>query len=401
MKYIKSRSLKKLFSLGRSSTSSFEVCSINNNNNNNNNNEEEEENNNKFEFSQDYSYDNYEYNYFPKPTWRCYSFEEIFDATNGFSSENMVGKGGYAEVYKGQLKDGKMVAVKKLINKGSNEERREKEFLSEIGTIGHVYHPNVSSLLGCCLDNGLFLLFPFSPLGSLSSLLHDQSSPLMEWGVRYKIAIGIAKGLNYLHKGCQRRIIHRDIKASNILLTQDFEPQISDFGLAKWLPTQWTHHSIAPIEGTVGYLAPEYFSHGIVDEKTDVYAFGVILLELISGRKPVDSSHLSLRTWAKPFLKKGEIEKLIDPRLEGVYDDTQIRRLAFAASLCVRSSTAWRPTMTEVVEIMMKGENNEERWEMPEKEEQNLDELWDFEDLECDEFDNSFSISLHTPISYS
>ncbi|KAK9715505.1 hypothetical protein RND81_06G169300 [Saponaria officinalis] len=379
MKHIKSRSFKKLFSLGRRSTSSLEDSGIIN--------EEEQK---IIEFSKNNSF-NSEYNYSTKPTWRCYSFEEIFVATNGFSSENLVGKGGYAKVYKGELKDGKMIAVKKL-NKGSNEERREKEFLSEIGTIGHVYHPNVSSLLGCCIDNGLYLLFPFSPLGSLSSLLHDESNSPMEWEVRYKIAIGTAKGLHYLHKGCQRRIIHRDIKASNILLTQDFEPQISDFGLAKWLPTQWTHHSIAPIEGTVGYLAPEYFSHGIVDEKTDVYAFGVLLLELISGRKPVDSSHLSLRTWAKPFLKRGEIEKLIDPRLEGAYDDLQIRRLVFAASLCIRSSTTWRPTMTEVVKIMMEGENNEERWEMPEKEEQNLDELWDFEDLEC-EFDSSSSPS--------
>ncbi|KAH9625814.1 hypothetical protein KSS87_020468 [Heliosperma pusillum] len=257
-----------------------------------------------------------------------------------------------------------MVAVKKL-NKSSNEDKREKEFLSEIGTIVHVYHPNVSSLLGCCIDNGFYLIFPFSPLGSLSSLLHDQSITPMEWEVRYKIAIGTAKGLHYLHKGCQRRIIHRDIKASNILLTQDFEPQISDFGLAKWLPTQWTHHSIAPIEGTVGYLAPEYFSHGIVDEKTD----------------------------AKPFLNKGEIENLIDPRLESAYDDIQIRRLAFVASLCIRSSPGWRPTMSEALEILTEKEIDKGKWEMSEKQE----ELWDFEDLKC-EFDDSsrsFSTSLH------
>ncbi|KAH9623084.1 hypothetical protein KSS87_001564 [Heliosperma pusillum] len=285
-----------------------------------------------------------------------------------------------------------MVAVKKL-NKSSNEDKREKEFLSEIGTIVHVYHPNVSSLLGCCIDNGFYLIFPFSPLGSLSSLLHDQSITPMEWEVRYKIAIGTAKGLHYLHKGCQRRIIHRDIKASNILLTQDFEPQISDFGLAKWLPTQWTHHSIAPIEGTVGYLAPEYFSHGIVDEKTDVFAFGVLLLEIISGRKSVDSCHQSLRTWAKPFLNKGVIENLIDPRLESAYDDIQIRRLAFVASLCIRSSPAWRPTMSEALEILTEKEIDKGKWEMPEKQE----ELWDFEDLKC-EFDDSsrsFSTSLH------
>lgn len=305
-----------------------------------------------------------------------------------------MGKGGYAEVYRGELKNGEMVAVKKL-TKASNEERREKEFLTEIGTIGHVSHPNVSSLLGCCIDNGLYLLFPFSPKGSVSSILHDQSAPPMEWKVRYKIAIGTAKGLHYLHKGCQRRIIHRDIKASNILLTEDFEPQISDFGLAKWLPTQWTHHAIAPIEGTVGCLAPEYFSHGIVDEKTDVFSFGVFLLELISGKKPVDASHQSLSNWAKPFLKRGEVGKLIDPRLEEAYDEKEIKQLAFAASLCIRVSTTWRPTINEVLEIMMGGEIDEERWKMSEKDEE---EVWDFEDLEF-EFDTSFSTSLRDSTS--
>ncbi|KAL9224116.1 hypothetical protein vseg_000185 [Gypsophila vaccaria] len=371
MKYIRSKSFKRMFSFGKRGTN------INN--------------------TEDFSIINDQKQQVSlKPTWKCYSFDEVFVATNGFSPDNLVGKGGYAEVYKGKLKDGEIVAVKKLINRRNNdEEKREREFLCEIGTIGHVYHPNVSSLLGCCIDNGFYLLFPFSPLGSLASLLHDQCNPTMEWKVRYKIAIGIAKGIHYLHKGCQRRIIHRDIKASNILLTQDFEPQISDFGLAKWLPTQWTHHSIAPIEGTIGYLAPEYFSHGIVDEKTDVFAFGVLLLELISGRKSVDSSHQCLRTWAKPFLQKGEIEKLIDPRLEESYDDIELRRLAFVASLCIRPVAAWRPVMSEVLEIMMDKEINKERWEMQEKEEQNQEDLLlDFKDLEF-EFDTSSTISLY------
>ncbi|KAK9697522.1 hypothetical protein RND81_08G043100 [Saponaria officinalis] len=368
MKYIRSKSFKKMFSFGKRSSNNSEDYSIIN------------------EQQQQHS---------QKPTWKCYSFDEVFVATNGFSPENMVGKGGYAEVYRGKLKNGEMVAVKKLINKTNNEEKREREFLCEIGTIGHVFHPNVSSLLGCCIDFGFYLIFPFSPLGSLASLLHDQNNPTIEWKVRYKIAIGIAKGLHYLHKGCQRRIIHRDIKSSNILLTQDFEPQISDFGLAKWLPTQWSHHSIAPIEGTVGYLAPEYFSHGIVDEKTDVFAFGVLLLELISGRKSVDSSHLCLRTWAKPLLKRGEIEKLIDPRLEESYDDEELRRLAFIASLCIRPVAAWRPVMDEVLELMTEKEINKEKWEMPEKEEKNQEDLlWYFEELEF-EFDTSSSITLY------
>ncbi|GLT80362.1 hypothetical protein SLA2020_518040 [Shorea laevis] len=329
-----------------------------------------------------------------RPTWRCFSFEEISDATNAFSSENLVGKGGYAEVYKGVLKDGEEIAVKRL-TKASTDERKEKEFLTEIGTIGHVCHPNVLPLLGCCIDNGLYLIFQFSSRGSVASLLHDANLPPMDWKTRYKIAIGTARGLHYLHKGCQRRIIHRDIKSSNVLLTADFEPQISDFGLAKWLPSQWTHHSIAPIEGTFGHLAPEYFMHGIVDEKTDVFAFGVFLLEIISGRKPVDSSHQSLHSWAKPLLNHGEIEKLVDPRLQGDYDALQLSGLAFAASLCIRASS-WRPAMSEVLEVMLEGETDAERWKMPEEEDQ--EEFWGFEDLEY-ECDTSLSVSPQHSIS--
>ncbi|KAL1335388.1 hypothetical protein HN51_064294 [Arachis hypogaea] len=330
----------------------------------------------------------------PRPSWKCFSYEELFDATNGFSSENLVGKGGYAEVYKGTLKDGEKIAVKRL-TRTCRDERKEKEFLTEIGTIGHVHHNNVLPLLGCCIDNGLYLVFMLSTRGSVASLLHDEKLDTLDWKTRHKIAVGTARGLHYLHKGCKRRIIHRDIKASNILLTEDFEPQISDFGLAKWLPSQWSHHSIGPIEGTFGHLAPEYYLHGVVDEKTDVFAFGVFLLELISGRKPVDGSHQSLHTWAKPILKKGEEEKLVDPRLEGEYDGGELKRLAFAASLCIRASSIWRPTMTQVLEVMEEGEIDKEKWKMPEEEEEEdeEEEFWGFDDLEY-EYDTSLSMSL-------
>ncbi|KAL5699194.1 non-specific serine/threonine protein kinase [Ranunculus cassubicifolius] len=324
-----------------------------------------------------------------KPTWKCFTYEEIFEATNGFNSENLVGKGGFAEVYRGVMKNGQVLAVKRLNR--ATDERKEREFLTELGTMGHVHHPNVSSLLGCCIDNGYYLIFEFSLHGSVASVLHDDELPAISWKIRYKIAAGTAKGLHYLHKGCQRRIIHRDIKASNILLTADFEPQISDFGLAKWLPTQWSHHSIHPIEGTLGYLAPEYFMHGIVDEKTDVFAFGVFLLELISGRKPVDGSHQSLVSWAKPILNEDDLETLIDPRLGSDYDNAQMKRLAFIASICVRNSAPWRPTMSEVLEIMVDGEMTKEKWKMA-GDGQEEEEFWGFEDLES-ECDSSFSSS--------
>ncbi|KAG2398542.1 Receptor-like cytosolic serine/threonine-protein [Vigna angularis] len=240
-----------------------------------------------------------------RPSWKCFSFEELFDATNGFSSGNLVGRGGYAEVYKGTLRG-------------------------------------------------------------------DENLPPLDWRTRYKIALGTARGLHYLHKGCKRRIIHRDIKASNVLLTADFEPKISDFGLAR-------------------HLAPEYYMHGVVDEKTDVFAFGVFLLEILSGRKPVDGSHQSVHSWAKPILNKGEIEKVVDPRLGGAYDVTQFNRVAFAASLCIRASATCRPTMSEVVEVMEKWEIDKEKWEMAEEKEQKV-ELWGFDDLEY-AHDTSFSMS--------
>ncbi|KAL3617058.1 hypothetical protein CASFOL_039452 [Castilleja foliolosa] len=360
MKYIRTASLKRLFSLKRHSF--------------------EEDSAEEIKPSQQ----------FQKPIWKCFSYEEIFSATNGFSSENMVGKGGYAEVYRGILKDGQAIAVKRLTKTG-NDERKEKDFLTEIGTLGHVSHKNVTSLIGCCVDNGLYIIFQFSSRGSVASLLHDEKHPVMNWKTRFKIAVGAARGLHYLHKTCPRRIIHRDIKASNILLAADFEPQISDFGLAKWLPSQWSHHSIAPIEGTFGHLAPEYFMHGVVDEKTDVFAFGVFLLELVSGKKPVDGSHQSLHSWAKPILEKGDMEKVIDPRLGEDYDVTQLNRLSFAASLCIRPSRIWRPTMSEVLEsILLEEEIDKEKWKMPKEEDE--EEFWGFEDLEY-ECDTSFSNS--------
>ncbi|KAJ6746329.1 hypothetical protein OIU74_028916 [Salix koriyanagi] len=355
MKYMRTSSLKRLFSLKRSSLQDIVFTN------------EEEKNNKNSKTVQEQEHS-------PRPSWKCFSFEEIFDATSGFSPENLVGKGGYAEVYKGVLGDGEEIAIKRL-TKACRDERKEKEFLTEIGTIGHVCHANVLSLLGCCTDNGLYLIFHFSSRGSVSSLLHDENFPVLDWN---------------------RRIIHRDIKSSNILLTGDFEPLISDFGLAKWLPSQWTHHSIGPIEGTFGHLAPEYYMHGIVDEKTDVFAYGVFLLEIISGRKPVDGSHQSIHNWAKPILSRGEVEKLVDPRLGGICDVTQLKRLGFAASLCIRASSTWRPTMSEVLEVMLKEEMDEERWRMPREEEH--EEFWGFEDLEY-ECDSSFSVSPQDSIS--
>ncbi|CAH8381458.1 unnamed protein product [Eruca vesicaria subsp. sativa] len=259
-----------------------------------------------------------------KPSWRNYSLQDIQTATNGFSRDNLIGEGGYAEVYQGQMADGQIVAIKKL-TRGSAEEMT-MDYLSELGIIVHVDHPNIAKLIGYCVEGGMHLVLQLSPNGSLASLLYEAKEKL-SWSIRYKVATGTAEGLYYLHEGCQRRIIHKDIKASNILLTENFEAQISDFGLAKWLPDQWTHHTVSKIEGTFGYLPPEFFMHGIVDEKTDVYAYGVLLLELITGKQALDSSQHSLVMWAKPLIKENKIKKLVDPVMGDDYDLEELERL--------------------------------------------------------------------------
>ncbi|XP_022722581.1 receptor-like cytosolic serine/threonine-protein kinase RBK2 [Durio zibethinus] len=289
-----------------------------------------------------------------KSTWKNFSLSELQEATNNFSHENLIGEGGYAEVYKGQLKSGKFVAIKRL-TRGSPEEMT-MDFLSELGIIVHVDHPNIAKVIGYGVEGGMHLVLQLSPHGSLASLLYGPKEKL-NWGIRFKIAVGAAEGLSYLHEGCQRRIIHKDIKASNILLTENFDAQISDFGLAKWLPDQWTHHIVSKVEGTFGYLPPEFFMHGIVDEKTDVYAFGVLLLELITGRQAVDSSQQSLVMWAKPLIKENKIEELVDPTLGDAYDSDQMKRVTATASICIHQSAVNRPQMSQVVNIL-KGDLN-------------------------------------------
>lgn len=289
-----------------------------------------------------------------KPSWRNFKYSELAAATDHFSPGRLLGKGGHAEVYKGCLPDGTLVAVKRLKKKGEKEdEERTADFLSELGIIAHVDHPNTARLVGFGVEGGLYLVLQFASNGSVESCLQGSSGGL-DWTTRLKVALGVAEGLSYLHHTCQRRIIHRDIKASNILLAEDYQPLISDFGLAKWLPEKWLHHVVYPIEGTFGYLAPEYFMHGIADEKTDVFAYGVLLLEIITGRHAVavDSSRQSLVMWAKPFLDSSNMKEIADPNLGDNYDPKEMRRTMAIASMCIHHTPSKRPFMNEVVELL-------------------------------------------------
>ncbi|KAK9079870.1 hypothetical protein SSX86_001543 [Deinandra increscens subsp. villosa] len=282
-------------------------------------------------------------------SWTNYSLAQLKDATNNFSRENLIGEGGYSEVYKGHLQDGEIIAVKRLI-RGTPEEMTS-DFLSELGILVHVNHPNISNVIGYGVEGGMHLVLPLSHHGSLASLLSDRNKKL-DWGTRYNIALGTASGLSYLHEGCQRRIIHRDIKAANILLSHDFQPRISDFGLAKWLPDQWTHLTVSQFEGTFGYLAPEVFMDGLVDEKTDVYAYGVLVLEIITGHPALDESQQSLVMWAKPLIHAKNLEKLVDPHLDGACDLEQLNDLVWIASQCINQNPSERPKMSKIYRML-------------------------------------------------
>ncbi|GAA0146718.1 hypothetical protein LIER_06606 [Lithospermum erythrorhizon] len=294
----------------------------------------------------------------PKPFWRNFTFQELVDATDNFSPDKLVGEGGHAKVYKGCLPNGQIVAVKKITKTEKTDDDRINDYLSELGIIAHINHPNANRLIGFGTDGGLHLVFLFAQHGSLATFLHDEGKSL-DWKTRYKVAVGVAEGLEFLHYECHRRIVHRDITSSNILLTEDYEPQISDFGLSKWLPEKLAHHVVSPIEGTFGYMAPEYFMHGIVHEKTDVFSFGVLLLELITGQRAVCSDGQSLAMWAKPYLEKNNAKEIADPRIADTYDKVEMKRVMFTASLCIHHLPNMRPTMTKVVQFL-KGENEQD-----------------------------------------
>ncbi|KAK0574481.1 hypothetical protein LWI29_024312 [Acer saccharum] len=283
-----------------------------------------------------------------------FTYEELVEATNGFSTQNYLGEGGFGSVYKGYLPDGREVAIKQLKVGGGQGER---EFKAEVEIIGRIHHRHLVSLVGYCIsESRRLLIYDYVPNNTLHFHLHGEGRPVLEWEARVKIAVGAARGIAYLHEDCHPRIIHRDIKSSNILLNDKFEAQVSDFGLAK-LALDANTHITTRVMGTFGYMAPEYASSGKLTEKSDVYSFGVVLLELITGRKPVDVSQPagdeSLVEWARPLmshaLENEEFEGLVDPRLDKNYVDSEMFRMIEAAAACVRHSSAKRPRMGQVV----------------------------------------------------
>ncbi|KAI3777895.1 hypothetical protein L1987_47698 [Smallanthus sonchifolius] len=289
-------------------------------------------------------------------TAKIYSLSEIERATRNFDSRLILGEGGFGVVYSGVLEDERRVAVKMLKR---DDRQGSREFLAEIEMLSRLHHRNLVKLFGICTeDHFRCLVYELVPNGSVESHLHgaDKIAPL-NWCARMKIALGAARGLAYLHEDSSPRVIHRDFKSSNILLENDFTPKVSDFGLARTALDGHKHIS-THVMGTFGYLAPEYAMTGHLLVKSDVYSYGVVLLELLTGRKPVDllqpSGQENLVTWARPLLTNKEtLESIIDPNIRNSnipFDS--ILKVAAIASMCVQPEVSHRPFMGEVVQAL-------------------------------------------------
>ncbi|KAH9696106.1 proline-rich receptor-like protein kinase PERK7 [Citrus sinensis] len=286
----------------------------------------------------------------------AFTYEELSAATGGFSQSNLLGQGGFGYVHKGVLPNGKEVAVKSL-RSGSGQ--GEREFKAEVEIISRVHHRHLVSLVGYCIaGDKRLLVYEYVPNNNLEFHLHGKGRPVMDWPTRLKIALGSAKGLAYLHEDCHPRIIHRDIKSSNILLDYTFETKVADFGLAK-LTTDNNTHVSTRVMGTFGYLAPEYASSGKLTEKSDVFSFGVMLLELITGRRPIDPTGAMedcLVDWARPLclraLDDGNFNEIADPYLEKNYPTEEMARMVACAAASIRHSARRRPKISQIVRAL-------------------------------------------------
>uniref|UniRef100_A0A1J3JE53 Putative serine/threonine-protein kinase RLCKVII n=1 Tax=Noccaea caerulescens TaxID=107243 RepID=A0A1J3JE53_NOCCA len=286
---------------------------------------------------------------------QTFTFEELEVATGNFRSDCFLGEGGFGKVFKGTLqKLDQVVAVKQLDRNGAQGIR---EFVVEVLTLSLADHPNLVKLMGFCAEGDQRLLvYEYMPRGSLEDHLHDLPSgkkPL-DWNTRMKIAAGAARGLEYLHDRMKPPVIYRDLKCSNILLGEDYHPKLSDFGLAKVGPSGDKTHVSTRVMGTYGYCAPDYAMTGQLTFKSDIYSFGVVLLELITGRKAIDSTKprkdQNLVGWARPLFKdRRNFPKMVDPLLQGQYPVRGLYQALAISAMCVQEQPSMRPVVSDVV----------------------------------------------------
>ncbi|KAJ1431416.1 Serine/threonine-protein kinase, active site [Sesbania bispinosa] len=279
--------------------------------------------------------------------WEMYTLKELLRATNNFHQDNKIGEGGFGSI-----------AVKRLKTMTA---KAEMEFAIEVEVLGRVRHKNLLGLRGFYAgENERLIVYDYMPNHSLLTHLHGPLSKEchLDWSRRMSIAIGAAEALAYLHHEATPHIIHRDIKASNVLLDPEFEAKVADFGFAKLVPEGVTHLT-TKVKGTRGYLAPEYAMWGKVSESCDVYSFGILLLEIISAKRPIEKfpggGKRDIVQWVTPYVNKGLFNNIADPKLQGKFDLEQLKGVLMIAMRCTDSSGEKRPSMTEVVDWLKNG----------------------------------------------
>ena len=293
---------------------------------------------------------------------RKFKLKELEAATENFNSDNLLGRGGFGTVYKGVLVN-REVAVKRF-SRNSHEGKRD--FIAEITTISNLHHRNLVKLLGWCHERDeLLLVYEFMPNKSLDKLIFcnqnhgAETNPVtLNWERRHGVIYGVTQALDYLHNGCEKRVLHRDIKASNVMLDSEFNARLGDFGLARTInPSDQTHHSTKAIAGTPGYMAPESFLIGRATVQTDVYAFGVLVLEVVCGRKPGRQStqnnyNNSIVDWVWENYRGGRILDVVDLQLNGIFSKEQAECVLVLALACCHPNPYQRPSMRTVLRVL-------------------------------------------------
>lgn len=286
---------------------------------------------------------------------RSFTFKELAIATRNFKEVNLIGEGGFGRVFKGRLESGQIVAIKQLNPEGL---QGNQEFIVEVLMLSLLHHANLVTLIGyCTAGDQRLLVYEYMPRGSLEDHLFDlepgQEEPL-SWNTRIKIAVGAARGIEYLHCRANPPVIYRDLKSANILLDDEFNPKLSDFGLAKLGPVGDKTHVSTRVMGTYGYCAPEYAMSGKLTLKSDIYSFGVVLLELISGRKAIDLTkrrgEQNLVAWSRPFLKdQKKYGYLVDPLMQGRFPRRCLNYAIAITAMCLNEEANFRPLISDIV----------------------------------------------------
>ncbi|XP_022141226.1 PTI1-like tyrosine-protein kinase At3g15890 [Momordica charantia] len=329
--------------------------------------------------------------------WEIYTLKELLQATNNFSKENKIGEGGFGSVYWGRTSKGVEIAVKRL---KAMTAKAEMEFAVEVEILARVRHENLLGLRGFYAGGDeRLIVYDYMPNHSLLSHLHGQltNQLLLDWQRRVNIAIGAAEGLSYLHHEARPHIIHRDIKASNVLLDSDFEAKVADFGFAKLIP-DGVSHLTTRVKGTLGYLAPEYAMWGKVAESCDVYSFGILLIEIVSARKPLEKlpngTKRDIVQWVTPYAQKGDFDHIVDPRLKENYNIEELKSIVSIALRCTDGNAESRPSMKEVVAWLKDGlrsnkknNNMADHEKINEEDEENDVNDTDYEELGKHQFD--------------